>query len=85
MALHNNPGLFQMVAKYPQAGVHERFGGEFQMAIEYVGSQVHQCRRAVESYLEENSRVGAVPQENDYAGVMGAYVNSLLLYGMFTC
>ncbi|KAK1917025.1 hypothetical protein P3342_001607 [Pyrenophora teres f. teres] len=78
MAMHNSDKLFEMIANFPQAAVHERFRKEYQQSIAYTESKVYRRARAFQLFLEENSKVGESPQEKDYASVMEPLVDALL-------
>jgi hypothetical protein len=85
-ALHDHAGLFEMIAKFPQAGVHERFLREWALTEAYVESKVFQCRRSVQSFLESTLESGeSDPNEDEYAKAMNPLVESLLLHGMCSC
>ena len=84
MAMRNHDELFEMITKYPQAGLHERFSKECQWAMAYMETKVHRCRRAVQLCLEENSKVGKIPQEDEYAQLMESLTDVVLRYGVYT-
>jgi hypothetical protein len=87
---HKDRNLFDMIAEFPQACIHERFGAESALAIAYVESKVHRCRRDVESFLrkEAQSEGGGKEEVKDekvlsrqYEEVMKDLIDNVLLHG----
>ena len=83
MSMRNHDELFEMIAKYPQAGIHERYSKECQWAMAHREKEVNRCRRSLQLFLEENSKVGKIPQEDEYARLMESLTDDILRYGMY--
>ncbi|KAI4648271.1 hypothetical protein J4E93_004683 [Alternaria ventricosa] len=83
-ALHDHSELFETIATYPQAAIYETFPENFALALYYVQSEVHRCKRAVDCYRQENIQPGqSAAHEADYKRVMMDLVSSLLLLERF--
>ena len=82
-ALHDHAGLFENIAEFPQAGVHEKFLKEWALVNAYVESKVFRCRRSFESFIKgapqsEAPNLG----ESELAKFMDPLVENLLLHGL---
>lgn len=84
-ALHDHFGLFEMIAEFPPAGVHERFTKEWAFVTAYIEGKVFKCWRALESSFKDSLVSEASdPQEEVLVRVMDQLVESLLLHGLHT-
>jgi hypothetical protein len=83
-ALSDHCEQFQMIAEYPQANIHQRFGKEWALVSSYVESKIYECGRAAVSLLRENAQPGRVGENeaelrSKYEGIMDDLANALLL------
>ncbi|KAF2026515.1 hypothetical protein EK21DRAFT_73997 [Setomelanomma holmii] len=65
-ALAEHEQVFEATAEFPPAGIHERFGGEWTMAIAYIEGQVHQSANAARLAIWKNSHAQAGDANADF-------------------
>ncbi|USP77360.1 hypothetical protein yc1106_04634 [Curvularia clavata] len=77
-ALYDHMGLFEMIADFPPAGVHEKFLKEWALATAYVEGKVFQCWRSLESSVKaslvsepSNPQEDATAQVTKSSQIMG--------------
>jgi hypothetical protein len=87
-ALRERGELFEIIAQYRQACIHERFSKEWARAIAYIESKVHRYMRAADASLWQDVSSNDVvqediyPEESAHTRAMDALVDSLLLHCM---
>ena len=79
-ALYDHMGLFDMIAEFPPAGVHEKFLREWALATAYVEGKVFECWRSLESSIKGSLVSEASnPQEDALVEVLDQLVENLLV------